>query len=75
MPNMMILESTLTCPSCGYVATEKMTLDSLLWFYKCKSCHSMIKPKCGNCCVFCSFGTVKCPSMQRLSLPKSLRTF
>nr|WP_304572174.1 GDCCVxC domain-containing (seleno)protein [Salinisphaera sp. LB1] len=24
----------------------------------------MLKPKPGDCCVFCSFGTVPCPSRQ-----------
>ncbi|MFA9408701.1 MAG: GDCCVxC domain-containing (seleno)protein, partial [Candidatus Dadabacteria bacterium] len=24
----------------------------------------LLKPKPGDCCVFCSYGSVKCPSIQ-----------
>ncbi|MDH3221674.1 MAG: hypothetical protein OEO19_19250 [Gammaproteobacteria bacterium] len=59
-----ILESTLTCPECGHCTTETMPTDSCQYYYECGSCHALLKPQAGDCCVFCSFGTVKCPPMQ-----------
>ena len=60
----MQLESTLTCPKCGFEATETMPLDACQFFYVCKGCGEKLKPKPGDCCVFCSFGSVACPPVQ-----------
>lgn len=59
-----ILESTLTCPHCGFQKTEFMPVDACQFFYECAACHEVLKPKPGDCCVFCSYGTSKCPSRQ-----------
>lgn len=56
--------SELTCPKCGYTETLKMPSDACQWFYECTSCHVLIKPKQGDCCVFCSYGSVPCPPIQ-----------
>ncbi|WP_291086430.1 GDCCVxC domain-containing (seleno)protein [Hydrogenophaga sp.] len=61
----VILESVLTCPQCGHPKTEVMPTDACQWFYECESCHAVLRPKAGDCCVFCSFGTVPCPPMQQ----------
>ncbi|MCY4420239.1 MAG: hypothetical protein OXC42_03170 [Gammaproteobacteria bacterium] len=61
----MIFESELTCPVCGTKKVESMSSDSCLWFYDCKHCHAMLKPKPGDCCVFCSYGSVPCPPKQQ----------
>jgi hypothetical protein len=60
----VVLESTLTCPECGHVKDETMPTDACLWFYRCEGCHTLLRPKAGDCCVFCSYGTIKCPPMQ-----------
>jgi hypothetical protein len=60
----ILLQSTITCPECGHVSTETMPEDSCLYFYECESCKKMLKPKPGDCCVFCSYGTVACPPIQ-----------
>lgn len=60
------LESTITCPHCGFQQTEIMPADSCVYFYKCKNCQTLLKPKPGDCCVFCSYGTVKCPPKQHV---------
>jgi len=60
----IILESTLTCPHCGHRKTEIMPTDACQYYYECESCNSLLKPNKGDCCVFCSFGTVKCPPIQ-----------
>ena len=60
----MQLESTLTCPSCGHQATETMPTDACQFFYDCQRCGTRLKPKPGDCCVYCSYGTVPCPPIQ-----------
>lgn len=59
-----LLKSTITCPVCGHVKEELMPTDSCLFFYECEQCKTLLKPLMGNCCVFCSYGTVKCPPVQ-----------
>jgi hypothetical protein len=58
------LQSTLTCPECGHVKTETMPTDACQWFYECEHCHAVLRPRPGDCCVFCSYGTLKCPPRQ-----------
>ncbi|MEJ7829362.1 MAG: GDCCVxC domain-containing (seleno)protein [Segetibacter sp.] len=65
MEKTIIPHSTITCPSCGYRKTEMMPGDACLFFYVCENCKTRLKPKQGDCCVFCSYGTVKCPPMQQ----------
>lgn len=57
-------ESILTCPFCKHSQTVTMPTDSCLFFYQCVSCQRILKPQPGDCCVFCSYGTVKCPPKQ-----------
>ncbi|MDN4574814.1 hypothetical protein DBB29_19625 [Pandoraea cepalis] len=58
-------KSTITCPKCGFKKTEVMPIDSCQFFYECPACHELLKAKPGDCCVFCSYGTNRCPSRQR----------
>ncbi|MFC6636980.1 hypothetical protein GV827_20755 [Sulfitobacter sp. JBTF-M27] len=60
----IILESEITCPECGNKAVETMPTDACQWFYECTSCGAVIKPLPGDCCVYCSYGTVPCPPIQ-----------
>lgn len=59
------LQSTLTCPACGHVKAETMPTDACQWFYECEACQAMLRPKAGDCCVFCSYGTAPCPPIQQ----------
>lgn len=59
------LQSVITCPDCGFARTENMPTDACQWFYECESCHTLLKPDPGDCCVFCSFGSVACPPVQQ----------
>ena len=43
---------------------ETMPTDACQWFYECEQCHAVLKPKPGDCCVYCSYGTVPCPPIQ-----------
>ena len=58
------LASTITCPACGHAQAETMPTDACQWFYDCKGCQAVLKPKPGDCCVYCSYGTVPCPPVQ-----------
>lgn len=60
----MLLESMITCPNCGTATVEVMPTDACQFFYNCKGCGELLKPKSGDCCVFCSYGSVPCPPMQ-----------
>ncbi|MBD1583862.1 GDCCVxC domain-containing (seleno)protein [Pseudoalteromonas sp. S16_S37] len=61
----IILESELTCPECGFKIKETMPTDSCLYFYQCSNCNLLLKPLKGDCCVFCSYGSVPCPPIQK----------
>ncbi len=62
--NTVILESVLTCPHCGYAKREVMPTDACQFYYECLNCKVLLRPNPGGCCVFCSYGSVKRPSMQ-----------
>ena len=56
--------SEITCPKCGHKAIETLPTEVCLIKYNCKNCSAELTPKEGDCCVFCTYGTHKCPSMQ-----------
>ncbi len=60
----MQLQSTLTCPKCSNQVVETMPTDACQFFYDCKGCGERLKPLAGDCCVFCSYGSVPCPPVQ-----------
>jgi hypothetical protein len=59
-----ILKSMLTCPQCGHATEEEMPVDSRRFFHECIQCHTLMRPRAGDCCVFCSYGSIKCPPVQ-----------
>jgi hypothetical protein len=70
------LESELTCPVCGHKSRLSMPTDACLFFHPCEGCQTLLRPKPGDCCVFCSYGSVPCPPVQearRRDEPKSRR--
>ena len=56
------IKSVITCPKCGFKKLEPVPTDFCLIAYTCTKCRKRITPKKGDCCVFCSYGTVKCPT-------------
>ena len=64
MNSKIVLESTITCPQCSHQEIEVMPTDACQWFYKCKNCGVLLRPLKGDCCVFCSYGSVPCPPVQ-----------
>jgi len=63
MPN-TVPESVLTCPQCGFARREIMPVDACQFYYECENCKAILRPKAGDCCVFCSYGSMKCPPVQ-----------
>jgi hypothetical protein len=61
----VILDSTITCPICGTAKAETMPTDACQFFYECTACGALLRPKPGDCCVFCSYGSVPCPPIQQ----------
>jgi hypothetical protein len=60
----MILDAEITCPACGFKQLENMPTDACQYFYECRGCGVLLRPKSGDCCVFCSYGSVPCPPVQ-----------
>lgn len=57
-------ETEITCPKCGFKKKEIMPTDICQIKYTCTNCQAELFPKDGDCCVYCTYGTHKCPSKQ-----------
>ena len=60
----MILISTITCPRCEHRSMESMPEDSCVYRFDCPNCGTELQALKGDCCVFCSYGSVPCPPVQ-----------
>jgi hypothetical protein len=58
------LRSTLRCPACGHAEEMDMPTNACVVFHFCEACGFVLRPMAGDCCVFCSFGSVPCPPVQ-----------
>lgn len=58
------LTSTLLCPHCAHKQSFEMPTDACQFFLECLGCHTVLRPKAGDCCVFCSYGDEPCPPIQ-----------
>ncbi len=56
--------SEITCPNCNYKTVEILPTDVCVIKYTCVKCKTELTPKNGDCCVYCTYGTHKCPSKQ-----------
>jgi len=70
MSSLIVLKSIITCPKCGYEKKNKMPTDACQYFYECENCKEVLKPNKGDCCVYCSFGSVPCPPIQEIKNSK-----
>ena len=59
------LTSEITCPECGRRTAQTMPTDACQFFWDCPGCAAVLRPKPGDCCVYCSYGTVSCPPVQQ----------
>jgi hypothetical protein len=56
--------ATLTCPHCGHRDTQVMPSNACVFFWICPGCGDTLRPRPGDCCVFCSYSDVPCPPVQ-----------
>ncbi|HWV25554.1 MAG TPA: GDCCVxC domain-containing (seleno)protein [Thermomicrobiales bacterium] len=61
----LVTISRLVCPQCRKTTVATMPLDTCQFFFTCPHCAAVIRPKPGDCCVFCSYGDVPCPPVQQ----------
>ena len=54
-----IKKASLKMYDCGDVVESVKVLD-----LECESCGELLKPKSGDCCVYCSYGSMKCSPIQ-----------
>lgn len=59
------LTSEITCPDCQEATEAIMPTDACQFFWECPNCGNVAKPKTGDCCVYCSYGTNPCPPVQQ----------
>jgi hypothetical protein len=60
----MVTEAKITCPECGFQKVEAMPTNACQHLYLCEGCETVLKPREGDCCVFCSFADQVCPPRQ-----------
>lgn len=58
----MIPQAWITCPVCGCRNLEELSADRCLYSYDCSGCGARLQPREGDCCIFCSYGSQRCPS-------------
>ncbi|WP_119419724.1 GDCCVxC domain-containing (seleno)protein [Desertibaculum subflavum] len=58
------LAATITCPQCGQSAASTMPTDACQFFWDCPGCGALLRPKQGDCCVYCSYANIPCPPVQ-----------
>lgn len=42
----------------------EMPTEQCQFFWDCPHCETVLRPEEGDCCVFCSYGSVPCPPVQ-----------
>jgi len=58
------LRSVIRCPACGEQTEAEMPTDACQFRWACPACQTTLRPRPGDCCVFCSYGDVPCPPVQ-----------
>jgi hypothetical protein len=62
--SIILTQSTITCPACGFAKNETMPSDACRIIYRCEGCGARLQPATGDCCVYCTYGSVPCPPIQ-----------
>jgi len=62
---MVTHEARIRCPECGQESREEMPEHACLHFFECPGCHTVLRSREGDCCVFCSYSDAVCPPRQR----------
>ena len=53
--------AVIRCPACGVESQAEMPDNACVYFWDCPACRTVVRPKAGACCVFCSYGSQPCP--------------
>lgn len=53
--------AVIRCPACGVETEEVMPSDACVYFWDCPACSTVVRPRPGDCCVFCSYASAACP--------------
>lgn len=56
---------TLYCPHCRAGSHERMPMDGTLHEFHCHWCERLVRHGPEEHCIYCAFGSRKCPQMQR----------
>jgi hypothetical protein len=69
----MTATARVSCPLCGFTSVEPMPANLCVYFYDCRGCGVVLRPKPGDCCVFCSHADAVCPPKQGGAAGESVR--
>jgi len=61
---LMADQSEVRCPVCGHRERFSMPENACVVVLDCPACGERLRPKPGDCCVFCSYGSTPCPPTQ-----------
>jgi hypothetical protein len=59
------INSVITCPHCEASELLQIPAGSSQRFYRCQACDGILKIQSGDCCIFCSFGSIGCTSSEQ----------
>ena len=59
----MMNNAIITCPDCEFSKAEIMPSNQCIVFYECENCFLILRPLKNDCCVFCSYSDVQCPTV------------
>jgi hypothetical protein len=60
----VITTATITCPACRTASRAEMPTGACQFFWDCPACGKVLRPREGDCCVFCSYADRPCPPVQ-----------
>ena len=60
----MMTRAQITCPACRARTSEVMPVNACVYVYECPACGTLLRPRSGDCCVFCSYADRPCPPRQ-----------
>lgn len=61
----LLLRSIVQCPHCGFKVTERMPQGKKVRHFQCPACAQVLTADEQQCCIFCRYGSVKCPAAQQ----------
>lgn len=65
---MICHQTVIKCPHCGYFQMETMPDDVCVIAWQCPGCGRIARPGKADCCVYCAYGSERCPPAQRAML-------